>query len=193
MIKKISQKVARNLHSLYPDASEDDIEVTSYALECVLNTAITTILIAAYGIYIHKLENVVLWIISYSMFRHFIGGFHASTHFRCITLSSLLCVICVSLGQWLQFPPVSALIVLPFLLIFIYRCIPVMIKQKDFLTAQQKKRYKLITAVLTTVVCILLFFCQNSRFLVYADTVFITMLFVLLSGAVQLFCNLKNQ
>ncbi len=66
----------------------DEKEVLIYGLECFLNTSIVCIVLSLWGIFTHRLTETVIWIIVFSVARHFAGGLHAPSELSCI-LSSI--------------------------------------------------------------------------------------------------------
>lgn len=66
-----------------------DYEVIEYAIECIINTIIPFIFYLIYAI-VHKiLLSMIIWITTFLLLRNFIGGYHASSHFKCIFFSTI--------------------------------------------------------------------------------------------------------
>ena len=97
MLKKLSTVLSTKIYKLLKDDTYD-IDVLSYGLECILNTLITTIFILMLGIILHHIILYIIWIIYFSILRKYFGGFHAPTHFLCITLSIITCTLTILLS-----------------------------------------------------------------------------------------------
>ena len=68
----------------------EQLEIYAYGLECFLNTTITIFVLFVGSILTHSILETFCWIISFSIFRHHAGGWHAPTQLSCILSSSLL-------------------------------------------------------------------------------------------------------
>ena len=66
------------------DIDQDQQDVYIYGLECFLNTFITIILLMLWGLLSHTLGCTMIWVIVFSLLRHFMGGAHAPTQLICI-------------------------------------------------------------------------------------------------------------
>lgn len=90
MLTILSKKFVNLLiHYAEKTFDKDDIEVYTYGVECFLNTFIVTSILCIWGILTHSLLDMLLWIFSFSLIRHYAGGLHASSELSCI-LSSIL-------------------------------------------------------------------------------------------------------
>ena len=67
-----------------------DIEVYVYGVECFLNMAIVASILCLWGILTHNFFETLLWIISFSLIRHYAGGLHAPSELSCIISSILI-------------------------------------------------------------------------------------------------------
>ena len=91
MIKKYSKRIANLLINYSGTPSkEQNIEIYIYGLECFFNTLIPLILLVIWGISSKTLIETFCWISSFCIFRHYAGGFHASTQLSCILSSTML-------------------------------------------------------------------------------------------------------
>ena len=67
--------------------NSEQLDIYIYGLECFLNTFITITLLTIWGIFSHSLSSTLLWVLTFSLLRHFIGGVHAPTQLTCILAS----------------------------------------------------------------------------------------------------------
>ena len=70
--------------------NSEQLDIYIYGLECFLNTFITITLLTIWGIFSHSLSSTLLWVLTFSLLRHFIGGVHAPTQLTCILASFFL-------------------------------------------------------------------------------------------------------
>lgn len=91
MITKWATSIANKLAELSgEDVSADQLEIYIYGLECFLNTFITIVLLFVWGVLTHTLGYTLIWVITFSLLRHYTGGAHAPTQLTCILGSFFL-------------------------------------------------------------------------------------------------------
>lgn len=66
------------------DISEDEREVYDYCFEIFLSTLLNGVFLICSGLALKMLLETLLFIISFIAFRTVGGGFHSSSHFRCL-------------------------------------------------------------------------------------------------------------
>lgn len=81
--KPINKSIKKKINS-------EQLDIYIYGLECFLNTFITITLLTIWGIFSHSLSSTLLWVLTFSLLRHFIGGVHAPTQLTCILASFFL-------------------------------------------------------------------------------------------------------
>lgn len=64
-------------------ANEEDTEVYAYAVECFLGSLVTFGSMLLIACFLHRFAAMVIWLLFWLPLRSFLGGFHASTHWRC--------------------------------------------------------------------------------------------------------------
>lgn len=134
------------------DVSNDQLSIYVYGLECFLNTFITIVLLVFWGFLSHTLFYTVIWVISFSLLRHYTGGAHAPTQLTCILGSVLL----GCLNHWaiiyLKQTPIVYL-----LLIFMCILFAPTSSDKILLTSKQKFIHKLISVIIISIGLLLYF------------------------------------
>lgn len=96
MIEHLSRLIAKSLYNNTAEkSSSEEIEMLQYGIECIINILIPLIIIFIYAFLSHKTLDMFIWFLSFLLLRNFIGGYHTSSHIRCIILSSFvsLCII----------------------------------------------------------------------------------------------------
>lgn len=88
MIKSISQKLSSYLAE--NGGEKDKQQIYAYGIECLLNELISDVLLLIAGLITHQLLDLILWWAAFTPVRIHLGGYHASTHFRCITIGTIL-------------------------------------------------------------------------------------------------------
>lgn len=93
MIQNISYYFSKKLSS-----NTEEQEVLQYGFECLINTLIPTIFFFIFAIVQNMIIETIIWIVLFLLLRNYIGGYHASSHGRCITISTfygLLTLFCI--------------------------------------------------------------------------------------------------
>jgi len=104
-VKKMLHNFAGRIASLfviYGEASEEDIDIYTYACEAVLsallNVVFSLVIIFALGHVAQRLSFVIVFVI----LRRYTGGHHAKTHFRCILTFCVLLTFAMLLVSMLN-------------------------------------------------------------------------------------------
>ncbi|SDI52129.1 accessory gene regulator B [Pseudobutyrivibrio sp. 49] len=63
--------------------NQEDLDVYIYGVECLLNELNTLLLLFVWGILTKSLLEMLVWLITFSIFRHHTGGLHAKSNLRC--------------------------------------------------------------------------------------------------------------
>lgn len=101
-------------------ARAEDEEIYAYAMECLLNTTLTFMVILLIGGIVHRLVPAVIWMVFFLCIRHFSGGLHAPNHIACFLFSVAIGTACMFLtpllnGQaWLIYSGVAVSILIIF-------------------------------------------------------------------------------
>lgn len=147
MITKWAISIANKLTEISgEDVSKDQLDIYIYGLECFFNTFVTIILLLFWGLLSHTLDYTLMWVIAFSLLRHFTGGAHAPTQLTCILGSFLLGCF----NKW-------AMIYLKqtlwkyLLLIFMCMLFAPTSNNKIFLSQKQKYIHKLISVIIVSI------------------------------------------
>lgn len=104
MIQELSCRAADYLVSHGADPQQK--EVFSYSMECLFNLLISDFLLFSIGLFLHRIPELIIWCTSYTLLRVNIGGYHASTHARCIISGTLVGLLSLPLNKlWALCPP----------------------------------------------------------------------------------------
>lgn len=89
MIEKLSFHLASKIISTdkSQEYSSDDIEVIKYGIECIINTGIPIVFYLFFSFSMGIFPEFLLWLITFLTIRNCIGGYHASSHWKCIIFS----------------------------------------------------------------------------------------------------------
>ena len=167
-----------------PSANEDDIEVISYALECILNTTITTALILLFGIITHNLILSVIWIFLFSIMRKYIGGYHASSHLKCIISSVFICILTVILSTYIHFNLYIGTIIVFLCLLFAAKYAPICSLRNNTLNNTEINSQKRILIVLICLVYVI-FIILNTAFPTYGNLIILILFSVTCLAGVE--------
>lgn len=84
MIQSISHYFSEKLAS-----NSEEQEVLQYGFECLINTLIPTIFYFLFALAQSMIFETIIWLVLFLLLRNYIGGYHASSHGRCIAISTL--------------------------------------------------------------------------------------------------------
>lgn len=167
MISVLSNKIALILHK-NDDENLIDIEVYSYGLELIISTLANVLVMVILSVVFGCFKEMVFYFMFFSMLRVFAGGYHASTHLKCILFYSTTSLMVI----WIVRNVFSngygiLLVVLAFILatLLVLRYAPVDSVNKPFSETERKiyrLRSKQVILVQSVVLLIL--------FIVYKDT-----------------------
>lgn len=115
-------------------------KIYAYGIECAVNELFSDILLLCFGFLFHRLGYTLIWCISFTLVRIHLGGFHASTHGRCIALGTLAGVTGYYLNPlWSLAHPWSFLTVTAFAVLFALLYAPVVHKNHPLHALQRKQ------------------------------------------------------
>ncbi len=91
MIEKISYYLAKKIITAQNgNWSENEYHnVIQYGIECIINTAIPITIYVIYALINKIFLSMCVWLVTFLLLRNLIGGYHASTHIKCIISSSI--------------------------------------------------------------------------------------------------------
>lgn len=114
MIETFSKCFANYLVTNGADSAKENIY--AYGMECFLNEIISDFLLLFLGILFNRIFYIIVWCISFTIIRIFLGGFHASTHARCILIGTIIGICSFYINPIWNYPWI-------FILVFIYTLI----------------------------------------------------------------------
>lgn len=82
MVQSISHYFAEKLAS-----NSEEQEVLQYGFECLINTLIPTIIYIIFALTQNIIFEALIWFVLFLLLRNYIGGYHASSHGKCIAIS----------------------------------------------------------------------------------------------------------
>jgi Membrane protein putatively involved in post-translational modification of the autoinducing quorum-sensing peptide len=151
MISEASRKISDYLVS---NGAKGNADVLAYGAECFINLLISDGLLIIVGLFTGRVLELLVWAVSYTLLRTNLGGLHASTHFRCIAIGTVIGASSLVLSPLLiSFPYFSA----PCLLLATVAAVilaPVPHKNKRHVQ-KQKNKIKLKVAVILLCECAL--------------------------------------
>lgn len=91
MIEKISYYLAKKIITAQNgNWSENEYHnVIQYGIECIINTAVPITIYVIYALINKIFLSMCVWLVTFLLLRNLIGGYHASTHIKCIISSSI--------------------------------------------------------------------------------------------------------
>lgn len=89
LIRNISYRIVETIKK-YRIITEEDQDIYQYGMELLTSTFINLLLIITIGVIFDKLPQTILFLLEYCFVKRYAGGYHASTHARCILTFSVL-------------------------------------------------------------------------------------------------------
>jgi len=167
MLNRFSNSLAQYL--VKNGAEEDDLQVYAYGIECFLNLIICDCILLILAFFIHYVPEILIWDISYTLLRMNLGGFHASTHFRCISLSVLLGISSVLINPlWINFPYI---IIPTIILCFTVAFFIAPVTDKKYLIPLKKRRKSRANSLFLILISGILSIILISTFPIYAGAI----------------------
>lgn len=156
MVHKISVRWAE--YMVANGADENQKEVYAYGLECLLNEAISDILLMAAAVMLGRVWQMICWIVLFNIFRVHFGGFHAKTPWGCLIGSTLAGVLCVILYPVFYVRYIVLIAILCMDNGIVWRIAPVLHYKHPFSEERRvkvRKRARLLAGLLSLVLLIL--------------------------------------
>ena len=124
--------------------------VYAYGVECLTNELISDFLLLFFGLLLNKTIFIILWCISFTVVRLFLGGYHASTHARCILTGTATGVCSLYINPiWTTLYPWGFLVITVFALTIAFSHAPIIHKNHPVSNKKRKKaKKKAIAAII---------------------------------------------
>lgn len=161
MIQQLSCRVSNYL--VAHGADDTQKEVYSYSIECLLNFTLSIFLLFSAGFFLHRLPEIGIWCISYLMLRIQIGGYHASTHARCIVSGTLVGICSLPLNRLWTLSPFIGMILFLLILLDIAWFAPVLHPHHP-VSAKGRKKAKLRAVIITFLGYIIMLILQHFHY-----------------------------
>lgn len=125
-------------------------KVYAYGIECLANELISDFLLLFCGFLMNKTIYIVIWCMSFTAVRLFLGGYHASTHARCILTGTAAGICSLSINPiWPTLYPWGFLVITVFALAIAFFHAPIIHKNHPVSNEKRKKaKEKAIAAII---------------------------------------------
>lgn len=132
--------------------TDEDASVYAYGLELILATIVNTFVVCVIGIVMGRFIETILFLASFAILRSFSGGYHASTHVKCLVILVVAYMINMVLIWMISVEyMLYASLVLQFISIFlIFKYAPVENENKP-LNEEERRNYKIKSRILSLV------------------------------------------
>lgn len=160
MINKICKLYANTLVS-EGIISEDDREIHEYGMTALLINILNYGLWLAFALLSNTIVETSIFLVSYSLLRNIIGGWHASTPIRCTICGAVMWACMISIYKTVTINDNALLVVILFFIL----CLVYIIKKQALSYARKRAGYFCLFT-LTTVTIILIWFNKPCAALV---------------------------
>lgn len=158
MVLKLAEKIAFCLFRR-GYIEENEINIYKYGYSIVIDGIIDYTVLLILGILIGRLFMVCIFAVVFSGLRQFTGGYHADRRWKCISLSSFLCLVCV-LGAFI-IPVEIEKVYIPVIsfisMAVIIKNAPVQSKAKkwnDVLVEKNRRKAVISSVILFVIICV---------------------------------------
>lgn len=156
MIEKISHYFSKQLA-----VNTEEEEILQYGFECLINTLIPVIFFLVFAIVQNMITETMIWLILFLLLRNYIGGCHASSHVRCIVISTIYGLTALFCIYYFKSISLIAEICICLLIIILHIIFGPIINDNDLIN--NYKKYKIIALIIIIVESILIIIlnCNN--------------------------------
>lgn len=165
MIKKISHYFSKQLA-----ANTEEQEILQYGFECLINTLIPLIFFFIFAIVKKMIVETIIWLILFLLLRNYIGGYHASSHGRCIVMSTIYGLITLFCICYFNSIPLTTEIYVCSLLIIFHILFGPIINDNDLIDNYRK--YKIIGLIIIIVESILMIILNYKNIFIHSSLFF---------------------
>lgn len=162
MINKLSAILSEQLSSRQKSTS-DEKEIYAYSIEVLLSLVINLIILSITASILHKIPELIIFIMFFSGLRTFAGGYHAKTHIECMTISFIIFIVSSMSSTWLVSIGKAVLIIgilISIMLVFIYA--PTDSENKP-LNNNEKIKFRMISRGIVILFSFIIVFLYISR------------------------------
>lgn len=86
MIHNISEAISRKISILNNVTETEEQEIITYGLEAILATAVSVLCVVILSVLLHRVLECIAFLVAFMPLRTYSGGYHASSHMRCVLL-----------------------------------------------------------------------------------------------------------
>lgn len=195
-MKEISRRIVLWLKSK-ADIKETDTTIYEYGMEILLHTVFSTIIYILVGIVFKEFVPTVLFLIVFCGCQTFGGGYHASTHFKCILVTTGYVVFsCITLKILPESAYPWSILAILFSGLPLWLVPVVLHRNKEYLKTdlQQKRKVSRIITGLFIIFNSLLFFLAKNGIVPWHYTIaaILGLVTASISRIIALFIQLRN-
>lgn len=157
----LSDYICRN------EGTPQNQEIYRYGIECILNEIISDFFLILCAIIMHQVIPILIWNISFSLIRIYLGGFHATTHSKCIFYGTIIGTISVYFNFiWTHLNRVELTTLIILLLIFSVKYAPITHKNHPVSISQKSMARKCLIFFITLEGIIIVLFFKSFPFII---------------------------
>lgn len=106
MIEKISSIIAKYIcNNMSANTIESKYEIIEYGIECIINITIPIVFFFCYSLICGSIFEMATWLTIFLIYRNHIGGYHASSHLKCILFSTVYGLLALYVIPWAIYIP----------------------------------------------------------------------------------------
>lgn len=82
---RLEEKVMNSLLDYFMDKSKQDfdIDIVKYGCKLLMSSVVGTLIVLFFALIICKIEDAIIFLITFAFLRKYSGGYHCSTYVRC--------------------------------------------------------------------------------------------------------------
>lgn len=160
MIEKLAYFLAKKMVAATAKNSKDsdDIEVLAYGFECIFNMLVPFICFLVYSVWNHIYVEMLCCLVAFLFLRNYIGGYHASSHIKCLIYSTVYgCIVLYLLSHIHGIPwifKITSYILFLFLTVLLSPILRNDVSDYDLIYIKHIKRNAYITLSIQCLLCL---------------------------------------
>lgn len=162
MRQKFLDKSITNIRRKYPDYDEEKLEEISYGLEALYITFTKTIVIFGVSFILGIAKDVLCILIAYNVIRTTAFGMHAKKSWHCYIISGVLFIGTATICKYVDINIYVKYIISIIAFITLVRYAPADTYKRPLVNKYKRKRYKILTIILSSLYLIFIILLKNS-------------------------------
>lgn len=162
MREKFLNKSMLSIKNKFPEYDQDKLDEISYGLEALYITFTKTIVIFGVSLILNIVKEVLYILISYNIIRSYAFGMHAKKSWHCYIISGVLFIGTAAICKYIDINTYVKYSISLISFIILIRYAPADTYKRPLINKYKRKKYKIITIILSSIYLIFIIILKNS-------------------------------